>query len=185
MNWGLHRTGECGEPHCIAVFNEEMALEYPSPLFKRNALYDRQRIQYYPWTNNVAAHRWSFRLDGTCRNCEADGPTIQAGKMQLCIRWCLMTLLPWYPTGESQILYPEMMLHAKSCTFHSSSQTSKLIAYLESLSGQYSPMSAELRSKSTFFLGQRKTPEPSFSRMLSLNLDLLTRTPPNFDIPKR
>lgn len=184
MNWGLHRMGECGEPQCLAVYHEEMGLELPRDVSKRISTYDTMRKTYQPWTNNVNVHRWRFRLDGHCRNCEASGPTIQAGTMQLCIRWCLMTLLPWYPTGEIQPLLPEMLLHAKHCTSHSSSQTSRLTDYLESLAGSYSPMSMDIRSRSTFFLGARKKPEASFSEMLSLNLDLWTPQPRNFGIPK-
>lgn len=184
MDWGLHREGRCGEPLCIAVFNEEMGLELPFDIVKRNAYYDYQRTVYLPWTNNVAIHRWRFRLNGKCRNCEATGPTVLAGEQEVCIRWCLMTLLPWYPTGVPQPLLPDLMNHAKACIWHSSSQTSEVIAYLGSLAGSYNPLVKEIRSKSTFYLLPRKKPEESSSKTLSLNLDSLTPTLLNFGTQK-
>ena len=182
MTERLHRMGECGEPLCLAVFNEEMGLELPRDPTERTEYYQRQRMKYLPWTNNVAIHRWRFRLNGKCHNCEANGPTVAAGRMQLCIRWCLLTLLPWYPTGAPQPLLPDLWNHAWDCTWHSSCQTSEVTDYLESLVTSFNPLVRKIQSKSTFFLGERTT--TSSSEMLSLNLDLQTPTLPNFATPK-
>ena len=172
MNKGLHHTGECGEALCLLARQEEIDLELPSDPVERQRWYSNQRMVYTPWLLGIRNHKWRFRLKGKCRNCEALGLTVISNGQQLCIQWCLSTLLPWYPTGGPQPTMAQWKKHLTHCTSHSSSLTSVPIALFGKQSMSSSRQTAELLSKSTFFLGKTKTEPTSFADMLSLNLGL-------------
>jgi hypothetical protein len=143
MNLGFtdeqHALGECGDVLCVKWRKIELTLDIPHDYEERQAFWLALRIKYIPWQRDTFCPSWTL-AEGVCDNCEAETLVVRAGKLNLCLMWCLNTGLSFYPTGESHPSAKNFLKHAKDCprkdasTLHSWSLTSK---YTEALKTAY------------------------------------------------
>lgn len=180
----IHMMGKCREQRCQLIFKEEMDLGLPHDPVKREAWYHSQSPEWQEWRRNIYLHRWSFQV-GTCNHCEAKGIGVKSGRKMLCVDWCLNTNLHMYPTGHLQPCLSDLIDHAKRCTSHLSSLTSKHIAHLGTLYGSSSHTAGMERYGHTFSSKKDVTRKNYSSPMPSPNLGLLVPIQPNSPTPKR
>lgn len=177
-----HRNAECGDAVCIARHAEEMSLGLPEDADERSAFYEQQRMLYLPWNQNTFCPNWTL-AEGKCRNCEAETLVVRAGKMNLCVMWCLNSGAPLYPSGDQRPKVKDFLRHAKTCkksdasTLHSWSLTSNYSEALKTAFMFSSPTKTKtLTSKSTSSLtAKAKTDSKSSSPSHLPNLVLSSR----------
>lgn len=179
----IHRTAKCKEPRCDLIYREEMELGLPEDPVEREVWYEVQAQEFKQWRNDLYRHRWSFR-HGKCTNCEGQGILLKAGRVGFCVQWCLNTNVSRYPSGHEQPCLSDVIAHARQCTSHLSSLTSKDIEQLGTLYGQYDHTAGMERYGHTFSSKKDGTPKNYSSPTPSRNSDSWNLTLPGFSIPK-